>query len=192
MKKILCLLFAAFLLGCSSTPYEDLAINGYRVSAVDSRFLSKTGEELSHYKYNDKDASVYLIIEKNEATEDVKAFLNFEYVGKDWLYMESAKVIGGKNELEIDFLSSKFSGALGQEIPKASGSVKERILMPLTDEQVSRLEEVLASSITTNVLYSSRYRDGEKELSLSPKDKKGLQTMIKLYKKVKGEKVNGN
>ena len=192
MKKIFCLLFATFLLGCSNTPYENLAINGYRVSAVDSRFLSKNGDELSHYKYNDKDASVYLIIEKNEATEDAKAFLNFEYTGKDWLYIEKAKLIGGDNELEIDFLSSKFSGALSQEIPKASGSVKERILMPLTDEQVNKLEEVLASSVTTKVLYSSRYRNGESEVSLSPKDKKGLKTMIKLYNKVKGEKVNGN
>lgn len=192
MKKMACLLFMLALVGCSSTDYEKVAIEGYRESKTNSSFLSKSGDELSYYKYNNEDAGIYLLIEKNEVTGDIKPFLNFEYKGDDWLYMEKANLIGGSRELEIDFLRSKFGGALGQEIPRASGSVKERILIPLTDEQVGELEEVLFSAVTTKVVYSSRYRNREEEISLSPKDKKGLNTMIKLYNKVKGEKVNGS
>lgn len=192
MKKILCFIFTVFLIGCSSTPYEDLTINGYRVSKADNRFLSKEGEELSYYRYNDKEAGLYLIIEKNETTEEVNTFLNLEYQGKDWLYIEKVQFLGRSKELEIDFLSSKFSGALSQEIPKASGSVKERIVIPLNEDQITNLEGVLKDSAETDVIYSSRYRDGKSKTSLSPEEREGLQTMIKLYNKAKGEKVNGN
>jgi len=192
MKKILCFIFTAFLIGCSSTPYEDLTRKGYGVSKADNRFLSKKGEESSYYRYNDKNAGLFLIIEKNEITEEVNALLNLEYQGKDWLYMEKVHFIGDSKSLEIDFLSSKFSGAISQEIPKASGSVKERILIPLSEDQVDVLEGVIKDSAEINIIYSSRYRNGKSKTSLSPEERVGLQTMIKLYNKVKGEKINGN
>lgn len=195
MKKGLYLFLILALIGCSSTPYEKVAVKGYRVSKSDDRFVSKEGEMFSHYKYNEEDAAVYMIIEKNEVTEEVKPFLNIEYTGKDWIYMEKVKFSTDKSndpkEVEIDFLKAKFSGALGEEKPGITGNVVERILVPISDEKIEELEEVLGGTATT-MEYSSRYRDRKHTISLTLKEREGLITMIKLYNKVKGENDNGN
>lgn len=192
MKKLMFALLVVIMTGCSSTSYEKVALQGYGRSVADGRFMSKEGSEKSYYKYNNEDAKVYLILEKDEVSQKVVPLLSLEYRGETWLYIENVAFRGSEKKAEIDFVRERFSGAPVQEIPRASGSVVERILIPVTDEKLQEIEEVLLSESNIEIVYSSRYRNGTSSTKLSPRDKEGLITMIKLYNKTKGENVNGN
>jgi len=192
MKKGLYLFLILAMIGCSSTSYEKVAREGYRVSKADNRFLAKEESGLSYYKYNDDESRVYMVIEKNEVSGELRSLLSLEYRGKNWLYMERVDFKGSGEEVEIDFLRAKFEGALVQEIPRASGDVVERVLVPVSEEQLNQLGELLGKSGQVKTRYSSRYKDRSAEIILTPQEKEGLLTMIKLYNKVKGEREDGN
>lgn len=193
MKKGLYLFLILAMIGCSTTTsYEKIARDGYRVSKADSRFLAKGKNGHSYYKYNDEEARVFMVIEKNVATNELKPLLSLEYRGEDWIYMERVNFRGPQGEVEVDFLRAKFQGAPVQEIPRASGSVVERVLVPVAEDSLSELEELLGEQDEVKARYSSRYRERSAEITLTPQEKEGLLTMIRLYNKVKGESINGN
>lgn len=192
MKKGLYLFLILAMIGCSSTSYEKVARKGYRVSKADNRFLAKEESGLSYYKYNDEEARVYMVIEKNKVSEELRLLLSLEYRGEDWIYMERVDFKGSGEDVGVDFLRAKFEGALVQEIPRASGDVVERVLVPVSEEQLNQLGELLGRSGQVKARYSSRYKDRSAEIMLTPQEKEGLLTMIKLYNKVKGEREDGN
>lgn len=192
MKKGLYALLMLMMVGCSNSTYEEVAREGYGISVRDDRFLAKEGSETSYYKYNNEDSRVYLLLEKDEKTEEVGPFLSLEYRGEDWIYMEKAVFYRDDAKVEVDFLKAKFTDALVQEIPRASGNVVERILIPVTEEKIGELETLLEKNGDVSVFYSSRYRDRNSKITLTPQEEKGITTMIKLYNKVKGENINGN
>ena len=185
MKKTLYALLMLMIMGCSSNPYEKVAREGYGVSIIDSRFLSKRENHTWYYRYNDEEARVYLILERDEISEDIKPLLSLEYRGENWIYMEKVTFTSEEERLEIDFLREKFSRALVQEISKASGSVAERILIPVDDEVIGKLGKLFEAGAEVKTLYSSRYRGRNDEMILTPQEKEGIIIMIKLYNKVK-------
>ena len=191
MKKGLYLFLILAMIGCSTTTsYEKIAREGYRVSKADSRFLAKGKNGVSYYKYNEEEARVYMVLEKNIATNELRPLLSLEYRGEDWIYMERVDFKGSGEDVGVDFLRAKFEGAPVQEIPRASGDVVERILVPVPEEKLNFLEELLTGEV--KAMYSSRYKDRSAEITLTPQEKEGLLTMIKLYNKVKGESSDGN
>ena len=191
MKKGLYLFLILAMIGCSTTTsYEKIAREGYRVSKADSRFLAKGKNGVSYYKYNEEEARVYMVLEKNIATNELRPLLSLEYRGEDWIYMERVDFKGSGEDVGVDFLRAKFEGAPVQEIPRASGDVVERILVPVPEEKLNSLEELLTGEV--KAMYSSRYKDRSAEITLTPQEKEGLLTMIKLYNKVKGESSDGN
>jgi|GEM_PF-3396426 len=192
MKKALYALLMLVMVGCSNSTYEEVAREGYGISVRDGRFLAKEGSETSYYKYNDEDSRVYLLLEKDEKSGEVSPFLNLEYRGEDWIYMEKAIFYREDGKVEVDFLKAKFTDALVQEIPRASGNVVERILIPVTGEKVGELGNLFEKSGEVSVFYSSRYKNRNSKITLTPQEEKGIMTMIKLYNKVKGENINGN
>ncbi len=193
MKKGLYLFLILAMMGCSTTTsYEKIARDGYRVSKADNRFLAKGKNGSSYYKYNDEDARVFMVIEKDLATNKLTPLLSLEYRGEDWIYMERVDFEGPQGEVEIDFLRAKFQGAPVQEIPRASGSVVERVLIPVAEESLRELEELMGEQGEVKARYSSRYKERGAEIILTPQEKEGLLTMIRLYNKVKGESINGN
>lgn len=193
MKKGLYLFLILAMMGCSTTTsYEKIAREGYRVSKADNRFLAKGKDGVSYYKYNDEEARVYMVIEKDGATNQLRPLLSLEYRGEDWIYMERVDFKGYDQEIGIDFLRAKFEGAPVQEIPRASGDVVEKILVPMPEDKLEGLEKLLIGEEEVKAMYSSRYRDRGAEITLTPQEKEGLLTMIKLYNKVKGESINGN
>ena len=193
MKKGLYLFLILAMIGCSTTTsYEKIAREGYRVSKADSRFLAKGKDGVSYYKYNDEEARVYMVIEKVGATNKLRPLLSLEYRGEDWIYMERVDFKGEGEKVEVDFLRAKFEGAPVQEIPRASGDVVERVLIPLPEDRLEGLTKLLTGEEEVKAVYSSRYKDRGAEITLTPEEKEGLLTMIKLYNKVKGENINGN
>lgn len=191
MKKGLYLFLILAMIGCSTTTsYEKIAREGYRVSKADSRFLAKGKNGVSYYKYNEEEARVYMVLEKANATNELRPLLSLEYRGKDWIYMERVDFKGSGEDVGVDFLRAKFEGAPVQEIPRASGDVVERILVPVPEEKLNSLEKLLTGEV--KAMYSSRYKDRSAEITLTPQEKEGLLTMIKLYNKVKGESSDGN
>ncbi len=193
MKKGLYLFLILAMIGCSTTTsYEKIARDGYRISKADNRFLAKGKNGFSYYKYNDEEARVFMVIEKNVATNELKPLLSLEYRGEDWIYMERVDLKGAQGEVKVNFLRAKFQGAPVQEIPRASGSVVERVLVPVAEDSLIELEELMGEQGEVKARYSSRYKERGAEIILTPQEKEGLLTMIRLYNKVKGESTNGN
>ncbi len=189
MKKILVVISTVFLMGCSNNNlYKNIADENYREAVIDSRFLSKVQGNESYYKFNGSEKT-YIILRKNNKTNEVTPLLNLEYSGENWIYMEKATFKTESGEVILDFVGERFKNrALVDEDPNVSGSVVEKILIPLTLKNVEDLKALLEGSSDINLHLESRYRNRGSDSKLSEEERKELLVMIKLYMKTRGEK----
>lgn len=181
------------LISCSSNNYDKLVKKDFKDSEYKRILVKKDGEK-TYYKYDFSKKfskeTLFLFVEK---AEENKLYLGINYEGKDWLYMKSI-VFEGKENFEIDFLDYKTFNPIWKDKANMKMGVEEKILFPLTKEQIENIEELLKQD-SVSITLKSEYSEKIDKRELSEKEITRMNEILALYKTIQQEnerKEDGN
>lgn len=185
MKKIKLYLFIVGILlltSCTSNKYIQTMKKGYKKNKGEKTlYIKKDGKaiysktKIGSFFHGRKHGLVL----KEENGKKI-LFLYLEYSGGDWIFMNGIDLVSETGTYTLNFGGRKFSTPYMREKSSMIGCVEEDIAIPLTEEEVKGIENILGGK-EVKVVYHSELEKEDQERKLKEYEIQEMREQVRRY-----------